>query len=104
MLCLGSANILYGRSKIDEYISVLSNSASTIPSLEDTQSPMPVLGRYIQVDQQVDQLNRVKSRIDFYELIIVGGKAFLAISGICFLAFLFLLRKDGFPQLNPKES
>ncbi|RMD86728.1 MAG: hypothetical protein D6808_02680 [Candidatus Dadabacteria bacterium] len=83
LLILGIGNIIYGNAKTKEYLSVLQESTSAVPSLSESERGLPVLGRYISLDEQLNYYSAVKSKIDFYRFTIRGGKAFLALSLLC---------------------
>lgn len=91
-IILGLGNIFYGQYKTKQYWDVLSFSADTLPATEDTLS-MPEISKFVSKESFEEQVLRVKKRIDFYKVIIVGGQYLAASGGLALLVWLILSRK-----------
>ncbi|MDZ4784722.1 MAG: hypothetical protein SGJ02_01470 [bacterium] len=93
IIVLGFANIIYGQQKTEQYLAVLSSS-TTLPSYYSEANNLTMLEKYLPVDNYRDHLARIKSRVEFYEFSIIGGKFFLVIGGIFLLFGVFSIRKS----------
>lgn len=60
----------------------------TIPELQGEPFSKPILERYVNLGRQSQQIERVKSRVSFYEFVVLGGKVLLALGGVLLLAWL----------------
>ncbi len=90
LLTLGIGNLAFGKHKKAEYIQILSEAKAgvTIPELGETPFSKPTYDRYVDLDRQQKHLERVQSRVNFYEFVMLGGKALLGLAGIFLLAWL----------------
>lgn len=89
LIILGIGNIIYGEHKTAEYLQVLADSSSNLPQTPDV-SPLPSLSRYISTDTYRTQIARVRSRVDFYEVVIVGGQYLTGTGGFLLLLWLVI--------------
>lgn len=92
-MALGFGNIFYGHHKTKQYWNVLSVSADTLPETEDSLS-MPEIRQFVSKESFEEQVVRVRKRIDFYKVIIVGGQYLAASGGLLLLGWLILSRKQ----------
>ncbi len=90
LLLLGTANIIYGQFKIEQYIEVLDNS-TVVPKSQVEDVTLPLPQKYPSLDTYRDQLSRVKTRIEFYDLTVAGGKVLLVLGGICLVVVILFL-------------
>lgn len=86
---MGTGNIIYGEFKTSEYLQVLANSSSSLPQNPEVSS-LPSINRYISTDSYRTQIARVRSRVDFYEVVIVGGQYLAGAGGLLLFVWLVI--------------
>lgn len=80
LLLMGLGNIVYASSKSGQYSHLL--------SLASREAERPVTSRSIpmfhplNIDEHSKYLNKLRSRIEFYEFVIDGGKCFIAAAAL----------------------
>ena len=89
-ILLGVGNILYGDSKLRQYSQTVSDSAHQL-STHDIATAAAPYANSGNPDAESQYLVRVKARLGFYELVVLGGKCFLALGGVLLLASLVML-------------
>ena len=91
IVLLGVGNIIYGQFKTAQYIEVLekSNNISANSSEPADLSTLNLSEKYRSQSSYSEQIEKVRTRIDFYELAVTGGKFMLVIGGISLLSGLF---------------
>ena len=88
---LGLGNALLGQYKANQYIRLLSKAERELARGTPQKSlPLPLSG--LNIDTETQYINRLKARVDFYRVVLIGGKCFLAVSGMLLAATLLLLR------------
>jgi hypothetical protein len=94
---LGVGNVLVGLYKSHEYSASLQKARYEIMHIE--KPVIPLVDGGINIDSQTKHISRLESRLDYYNLVTLGGKVFLAVSGALLLICL-LLRSDGSDDSN----
>ena len=87
LIIIGSGNLFFGQHKYQEYRSLLSKAQAELASPQQ-QISLPILGPALNMDKQVQHISRLNSRIDFYNLVRIGGKGILALAGAVLLLCL----------------
>ena len=97
LVLVGVGNIAIGRSKANDYVALLSrDSGSAASELPRGQRRRIMNDTYVR---------RVRSRIDFYEFVELGGKTFMALGGLCLVGALLAMRLQGErPRRLPTEA
>lgn len=95
-ILLGIGNLLFGQFKYAQYSILLSEATAELASPESSAS-LPLLGPALNIDKQTQHINRLKGRLDFYSIVILGGQIFIAIGSICLLGG-FLARRRADPS------
>jgi hypothetical protein len=91
LLALGIGNITVGTFKYEQYDEIIKDLESRPPSnsVEDTVSPLQRLKSTIDTPpRSLAHEKKAQARKDFYQLVLFGGRVFLAMGGIYFIAFL----------------
>ena len=88
---LGLGNIIFGSKKLDYYRSSLS-TATTSPAMPDHPEGVESLPPKVNRERQDDYIRRLHARVSFYSLVVIGGKCFLAVSGMALLGIFVRLR------------
>lgn len=104
-IALGLGNMYYGQQRYSEYNTLLSKPNTELTSPEKKMRP-PLLAPTANVDKHSQWIEKVKSRIDFYQLVAGGGVCFLALGGV-FLVLAYLSgrrAKDESPSGQEGES
>ncbi len=89
LILLGLGNILFGHFKTSQYLEVLSASENILPQTEEGPE-LPAIQSFIAKETLLDQKARVKRRIDFYRVIILGGQYLAGAGGFCLLIWLIV--------------
>ncbi len=84
LLLLGVGNIIFGQVKYTEYLGILSKANAELTSPEKKRR-LPILTPAVNVDKHAQYTEKLKSRIDFYRLVIQGGSCFCALGLILLL-------------------
>ncbi len=93
LVILGLGNILFGHFKTAQYIEVLTVSENTLPQPNDGPN-IPTIQRFIAKETLQDQRIRVKKRVDFYRVIILGGQYLVSAGGFCLLWWLIISSRN----------
>lgn len=101
---LGVGNVLVGMYKSHEYSSSLQQARYEILHVE--KPVIPLVDGGINIDSQTKHISRLESRLDYYNLVTLGGKVFLAISGALLLICLLVRpgNEDGLPLVEHEED
>jgi hypothetical protein len=83
-IILGFANLFYGNHKYNVYAELLSKASSELTSTK-TGRPGSLLPPSVNIDKQNQHINKLKARRNFYRLVTLGGKCFLALAGVLLL-------------------
>lgn len=102
-IVLGLGNIIFGNSKLDHYTALLSAATSELATSE-VQSGSGATLRALNVDRQTLFVKRLKTRVGFYSLVVLGGQCFIAIAGICLLGVLVRVRYSESEQQESEQS
>jgi hypothetical protein len=88
ILCflLGTGNITYGYHRKKEYKALLVEARQS--KNENNNVILPFVGKDVNVQLHDEHIKRIKSRLDYYNFVNLGGKVFLACSGMLLLLFL----------------
>ena len=100
LIILGTGNLLIGHNRSKTYKNLLQKIQSEHETslLRDEVSGEPIIGSSKQEDDRyLIHRNRLQARLEFYRLVELGGKCFLALSGLCMLAYLVFSRE---PELT----
>ena len=97
LLALGIGNLAFGNYKHNQYVQILtstldSQTTENFNSAYTSSSSPPFLDTEVNFSQQYHYIARLRSRLHFYQLVIIGGKCFLALSGLFLLCSLVTLR------------
>lgn len=84
LILLGSINIIYGHFKTAQYVQAFSDSVKSQQDIS-TQQETAITQKYLSVDSYQGQIARIKTRIEFYELTMAGGRAFLVVGALFLL-------------------
>ncbi|NDC39797.1 MAG: hypothetical protein EBZ48_17485 [Proteobacteria bacterium] len=92
---LGLGNVLFGEVRLASYRASLAKANQQITaanSSTDSSSPEPFSpqgdGSSISLERQLRLTQTLKARIDFYTLVVLGGRCMLAWAGVCLLGIL----------------
>ena len=87
---LGAGNITYGNYKTKLYREVLSESIAdpTIPKLRKADAL--ILNRTVNLNKEIQHISKIRARMGYYQLVVAGGKCFLALAGVLLLASVLL--------------
>ena len=97
---LGSGNIIFGNDKASEYQALLFRGTAALASPTDV-APRGTLSESA-LDRQAAYLDKVRARLEFYNLVVLTGKGLLALAGLLLLAMLLGGRGDsGSPTQAP---
>lgn len=79
--------MFFGYLKHAQYIEILSEATAELARPESA-TRVPLLGRgpALNIDKHTQHINRVKLRIDFYSIVILGGQALTALGGLLLVA------------------
>lgn len=113
-LLLGFGNLIYGKYKLESYLDLFRTeiSAETPQPLDETeaddvQEESEKFRAFLQLGENdlaqqraEDRRRKIAVRLEFYELVVIGGKAFLAFSGILFLVFLLIAKTRAGQQFD----
>lgn len=106
LLALGIGNVAVGTFKVSQYVQVISELSAPEPGLALDFSQTSSLERIRQSQENPDRIRlrqeSALARIDFYRLVIFGGKVFVALS-IPFLIFALILRLKQLPSGESAE-
>lgn len=91
-IILGLGNILFGQSRVAIYSGFLYNAEQRALESNPPENPAP---ERLQDDNQNRHIQRLKARLDFYKVVVIGGKSFLAFAGFMLLTYLVMLRDSG---------
>lgn len=92
LFVLGLGNIYFGTFRAAEYRELLKQNQKTINS--HPRAILPLVDSPFDRDTETEHINRLTSRINYYDLVALGGRIFLALSGVLLLFFL-IGRKTG---------
>ena len=102
-LVLGIGNTIYGSVKLSQYSRLLKNANDEMVATEAQNAARTSSGPSrtlklltgLNLDQQEQHINKLRIRLDFYAFVARGGKCFLALSALAFLAFVLSSIKSG---------
>lgn len=96
LLVLGIGNITVGVLKQNQYKRVIEEIAAEQPALElDRASPIQKIQLAKEIaDRTYQRSHLANSRVEFYQLVAIGGKIMLAISVVILLLALGLLIRN----------
>ena len=97
---LGLGNIIFGNSKLDHYSALLSNATTELATSE-VQSGSGLSLTALNVDRQTLFVKRLRTRVGFYSLVVLGGQCFIAVAGVCLLGVLVRARYSEFDESMP---
>ena len=100
-LALGAGNILYGQRKYTEYEAILSKANAELTSPEKESSPA-ILTPTVNIDKHSQYIEKLRSRIDFYHLVYIGGGCFAAL-GMILLLLAYLARRETTPSSGESD-
>lgn len=105
LLLLGVGNLLVGQNRLTRYREALSDASAQLAIAEKSTSetgPTPigddVSNFELSVDRQTRLIQSIKARIDFYTLVVLGGRCMLAFGGVCLLGIVL---HRGMASLEP---
>lgn len=92
---VGLGNLIFGQVRLAHYESALSDAASELsdataniperPADSSAQNPLPTS---LNIERQNRLIDGLKARVDFYTLVVLGGRCMLAAAGVCLLGIL----------------
>lgn len=97
LLALGIGNITVGTFKYEQYDEIIKDLESRPAniSVNDTFSPLQRLKSTIDTPpRSLAHEKKAQARKDFYQLVLFGGRVFLAMGGIYFIAFMLNKFRD----------
>jgi len=94
---LGVGNLLFGLVKGNEYRSLIQQAQDELKLSE--QPVIPLVDSSLNIYSHVQHVNRLKSRLDYYDFVTLGGKVFLALSGI-FLLLCLVIKQTNEEVIN----
>ena len=97
---VGSGNIIVGHSRTLEYTRTLSKTEHRRTSRNSSTSQNNSQGG----EDFREIVLRLKSRIEFYELVESGGKAFMALAALFFLVALAAMRPRPEKELSDQSA
>ncbi|MBN8548883.1 MAG: hypothetical protein J0M12_06175 [Deltaproteobacteria bacterium] len=95
-VALGIGNIIFAQFKYNQYSDLLSEANAELARPESAVS-LPLMGSPLNIDKQTQHITRLKVRMDFYSLVILGGQTLVALGGIGLAACLLIGRKSEEP-------
>jgi len=94
-VALGIGNIFYGQQRYTEYEAILSKANAELTSPEK-KLRVSILTPTVNVDKHSQYIEKLRSRIDFYHLVVIGGACFLVLAAL-FLLLAYLNAREGPP-------
>lgn len=91
-LGLGVGNIFFGQFKYSQYQTLLSEATAELARPESGIS-LPLMGPALNIDKQTQHITRLKVRMDFYSLVILGGQCLVAIGAMALAACLLMVHR-----------
>lgn len=99
LLTLGLGNVLFGQYRLSHYQRLLSTatqeessskpaSATASDRFDTTRSAAAAAMPVPNIDRHSRFVRNIKARIDFYSLVVLGGRCMLAFAGVCLLGIL----------------
>ena len=99
LVTLGLGNILFGQYRLSHYqrllstatqeeISSKSRTSESTDGLENTRPAAAAAMPVPNIDRHSRFVRNIKARIDFYSLVVLGGRCMLAFAGVCLLGIL----------------
>ena len=86
----------FGSTKSREYTVILESATKNFRFTDErSRVPVPILGRRVDLNSQTEYLNRLRARVDYYRMVNIGGKVFLAIAGMLLMAALLSMERKG---------
>jgi len=92
LLLLGLSNTWFGYHKSNEYLTLLSKARQDLASPEIISS-VPLFNPTVHVDKQTRHIKQLQARYEFYNIVILGGKGFLAAAIIVLL--IAIIKSEG---------
>ena len=99
-LFLGAGNILFAQFKYQQYSTLLSEANAELARPESGLS-LPLMGSPLNIDKQTQHITRLRVRLDFYSLVILGGQILLALGAMTLAACLLMGRRGEAPNAAP---
>jgi hypothetical protein len=97
---LGAGNLLIGVYKTHQYKVLIQKADYEIKA---PKNPLvPLVQSPLNINTYTEHLKKLEHRLDYYTLVVLGGKVFLAFCGMLLLAALVVYRypSDEFDPLN----
>ena len=92
---VGLGNLVFGQARLTHYEtallkadSELSNATAELPQQPTELSPHNPIPTSLNIERQNRLIDRLKARVDFYTLVVLGGRCMLAAAGVCLLGIL----------------
>lgn len=104
---LGFGNLVIGKYRINLYNALLRDTQLQYErelNNEKYQSDPVILSPSQEIDRYALHLRQVKSRLDFYRVVEIGGKCFLALSGFLFLSYFLVSRESANQRSDIREE
>ena len=106
-ILLGFGNIIYGNSKSAYYFQLLQQDqtpsvlspnpdqdGNSLDNNKASANVQSLMFPEVSTDEHARHLKRVTSRLEYYQIAILGGKVFLAFAGVFLLSVLITLRME----------
>lgn len=94
LLLLGIGNLFFGQYKMHQYSKMYQEATREIYQVSDVKKSIPMFDSSPNITMQLQYITKLKSRLEFYNFVILGGKLFLAISGVIFLFSLITIKQQ----------
>ena len=94
---LGFGNLIFGQHKHREYTHQLLKAEAELTTPE-RKPIVPLVSPVLNFDRQSRHISRLKARLEFYQVVTIGGKAFLLLA-----VFLALMGFLGIKQEGPLD-
>lgn len=88
-ILMGAGNYCYGYAK-GSYYSGLHAKVAKSELVKKAAGKIPFVDNVIRIDLQSEYYQRLQTRIDFYQVVQIGGVCFTYLSLVCFALWLFL--------------
>lgn len=93
-IVLGTGNLVYGTFKLNQYVQILNNIQAENINRRGLKK-FSVFKYEEPLNFKQKDLEKIQSRISFYELVKLGGKSFLGVAGVFLLLCLLYLKQPG---------
>jgi hypothetical protein len=87
-LCLGIGNWIVGNHKVADYQSIMTQASPAVVP----KSSLLAKGTWKLPTEEVERANIARAKVDFYHVVVSGGRLLASIGALCTIAALIRLR------------